>query len=842
MLDFLGNLKRTHYCGELRAKDDGRDAVVMGWVHRRRDLGNLLFLDVRDRTGLVQVVFNKETQPAAHAKAEQARSEFVVAVEGKVVKRQKANPDLASGEIEIVATKLHILNNAKTPPFAIEDEINAEEVTRLRYRYLDLRRPKPHRNLALRHKIVLEIRKVMDELGFIEVETPMLTRSTPEGARDFLVPSRIHHGQFYALPQSPQIFKQILMIAGMDKYFQIVKCFRDEDLRADRQLEFTQLDLEMSFPRQEDIFHVIETVMVRACAVAGITVTAPFPNMLYKDVIRKYGSDKPDLRFGMELHEVTQCFPEEAKQKLQIEGSVFALAAPGAASYSRKQLDDLTEKAKQLRARGAYFVKVTPEGLSSTVEKLVGAENVKKMAEACGAKPGDLVVAVSAKEQVRGTEAAALIAGQLRLQLGEALGLVDKSEWRFLWITGFPLFEWSETEKAWVSAQHPFTGIVDEDLEKLESAPWEVRSKGYDLVLNGYELGSGSIRIHRQDIQERLFKALGLSEEQLRRRFGFFLDALTYGTPPHGGIALGVDRIAMLLAGEKSIREVVAFAKTTAAQDLMADSPAVATQEQVEELNIIPALSYLGTLEKELIALNDELLAFIDKEVVGQAMQVPDPPTAWERMCLLTLPASYKFAKGAVLLAKSGYGHQAQGLVRSIFEAAVNLEFAAKDKKRAEQFWKSGSAALQKLSAKVRQHGWPEAFIQTLATHETPAKVDDDWNKSSLREKASEVGLLWQYDFVFGLSSGIVHPGASHLVEFVVNVSQDRYFWGPTPQWIREALAGCFVYIYSITKQFITTFRKLEKEQQLDALYHKFAALTAKFKQEIEQPQRSARA
>jgi len=586
VLDFLGNLKRTHYCGELRAPDEGRDAVVMGWVHRRRDLGNLLFLDVRDRTGIVQAVFNKETQPAAHAKAEQVRSEFVVAVEGKVVKRQKANPELASGEIELVATKLHILNNSKTPPFAIEEEINAAEETRLRFRYLDLRRPKPRRNLALRHKIILEMRKVMDELGFIEVETPMLTRSTPEGARDYLVPSRIHHGQFYALPQSPQIFKQILMIAGLDRYFQIVKCFRDEDLRADRQPEFTQLDLEMSFPRQEDIFHVIETVMVRACAVAGIKVAAPFPHMLYKDVIRKYGSDKPDLRFGMELYEVTHCFPDEAKQKLQIEGSVFALAAPGAAGYSRKQLDDLTEKAKALKARGAYFVKVTPEGLSSTIEKMIGAENVHKLGEACGAKPGDLVVGVSAKEQIKGTEAAALIAGQLRLQLGEALNLTDKSQWRFLWITGFPLFEWSETEKTWVSAQHPFTGIVDEDLDKLESAPWEVRSKGYDLVLNGYELGSGSIRIHRQDIQERLFKALGLSQEQLRRRFGFFLDALTYGTPPHGGIALGVDRIAMLLNGEKSIREVIAFAKTTAAQDLMADSPSEVDAAQLDELGL----------------------------------------------------------------------------------------------------------------------------------------------------------------------------------------------------------------------------------------------------------------
>src|SRR5437667_10081912 len=393
----------------------------MGWVHRRRDLGNLLFLDVRDRSGIVQVVFNKETQSEAHAKAEQARAEFVVAVEGRIVKRQKPNPELATGEIELIAKHLHILNTAKTPPFQIEDEINAAEETRLRYRYLDLRRPKPHRNLTLRHKVVLEIRNAMDELGFIEVETPMLTRSTPEGARDYLIPSRTHHGQFYALPQSPQIFKQILMIAGLDRYFQIVKCFRDEDLRADRQPEFTQLDLEMSFPRQEDIFHVIETVMVRACAVAGIKVAAPFPHMLYKDVIRKYGSDKPDLRFGMELYEVTHCFPDEAKQKLQIEGSVFALAAPGAAGYSRKQLDDLTEKAKALKARGAYFVKVAPEGTTSTVEKLIGAENVSKLAKVCDAKTGDLVVSVSARTQIKGTEAAALVAGQLRLQLGEAL-------------------------------------------------------------------------------------------------------------------------------------------------------------------------------------------------------------------------------------------------------------------------------------------------------------------------------------------------------------------------------------------------------------------------------------
>jgi aspartyl-tRNA synthetase len=587
MLDSLGDWKRTDYGGALRGSDAGREVVLMGWVHRRRDLGNLIFIDMRDRSGLLQVVFNKEQQSAAHAKAEELRAEYVAAVRGKVEKRQKANPELASGEIEVIASELRILNSSKTPPFQVEDEVTASEETRLRYRYLDLRRTRPARNLALRHRVIFEIRKAMDDLGFYEIETPMLTRSTPEGARDYLVPSRVHHGQFYALPQSPQIFKQILMIGGLDRYFQIVKCFRDEDLRADRQPEFTQLDVEMSFPTQDMVFGVIEQVMVRACAIAGVKAIAPFRRMEYREAIRRYGSDKPDLRFGMELHDVTKYF-DVAQETLHIEGSVFAICAPGAATFSRKQLDELAEKGKSLGARGVYTAKVAAEGITSGIEKNLGAETLKHIAGAVGAEPGDLIVAVAAKEQIPGTDAAALIAGQLRLYLADKLQLVPKDRWEFLWLTGFPLFEWSESEKCWASAQHPFTGVVEEDAHLLEDPErrGEIRSKGYDLVLNGVELGSGSIRIHNQDLQARVFRAIGLTDVEAHSRFGFFLDALTYGTPPHGGIALGLDRVVMLLAGEKSIREVIAFPKTTAAQDLMAESPSGVEAVQLKELGI----------------------------------------------------------------------------------------------------------------------------------------------------------------------------------------------------------------------------------------------------------------
>jgi len=625
VLDLLGNLKRTNHCGDLRASDADRDVVLMGWVHRRRDLGQLIFIDLRDRAGIadlrdragiVQIVFNKELQPAAHARAEELRGEYVVAVEGRVVRRQKPNPELPTGEVEVVAAKLHLLNTAKTPPFLIEEEITASEETRLRYRYLDLRRPRPYRNIRLRHHVILEMRKTLDELGFYEIETPMLTRSTPEGARDYLVPSRIHHGQFYALPQSPQIFKQILMISGMDRYFQIVRCFRDEDFRADRQAEFTQLDLEMSFPQQDAIFEVIERVMTRACEVANqyrkskegdlpISAKLAFPRLTYSDAMRSYGTDKPDLRYPGKIISLESTVSAElgkqfgirppflgfhfSQQDLTIQQPLSKTAVKNivqtVVELSDSTIVEIGKRSREL-GRAALFLDWCIVGQPARLLK--SAELAEAFAQSVRAVAGDILFlgAVRGNQDLKDPYAAHRCFDILRSQFRKYSKQFHLHNWEFVWITNFPLFEWSETEKRWVSAQHPFTGIVEEDLEKLESAPWEVRSKGYDLVLNGVELGSGSIRIHRQDVQVRVFRALGLTDEQARQRFGFFLDALTYGTPPHGGIALGLDRVVALLAGEKSIREVIAFPKTTAAQDLMAEAPSPVDPAQLDELGI----------------------------------------------------------------------------------------------------------------------------------------------------------------------------------------------------------------------------------------------------------------
>ena len=594
-LDALGNLKRSHLCGELRAADEGKRVTLLGWVQRRRDLGQLIFLDVRDRSGITQVVANKEKDAAVHARAGECRSEFVVAVEGEVVKREKSNPNLPTGEVEVVAAKLHILNDARTPPFPIEEEVTATEETRLRHRYLDLRRPLLQKTIPLRHKIVLAIRNHLDKKGFYEIETPFLTRSTPEGARDYLVPSRVHPGQFYALPQSPQIFKQLLMISGFDRYFQIVRCFRDEDLRADRQPEFTQLDMEMSFATPDSVFEVIEGVMESACAATDVKIATPFPRLTYAEAMARYGSDKPDTRFGMELADVSDVF-KGVEEAMKISLPVHALAAPGAVSLSRKQRDELTDFAKKQGARALYLAKVTDEGVDSPFKKNFDEKSLNRLQELTGAKAGDLICIVPSGES-KNLNAAAMALGAVRQKLAGQLEQIPERQWNFLWVTDFPLFDWSEEEKRWVSSHHPFTSPADEDLDKLDSDAerGKVRSKAYDLVLNGTELGSGSVRIHRQDIQAKIFRALGMSDEEAQERFGFFLDALTYGTPPHGGIALGIDRIAMLLApsssgvaGASSLRDVIAFPKTAQAQDLMANAPATVSPSQLrQELKLL---------------------------------------------------------------------------------------------------------------------------------------------------------------------------------------------------------------------------------------------------------------
>jgi aspartyl-tRNA synthetase len=593
----LGDLSRTHYCGALREEHVGMTVTLMGWAATRRDLGGVVFIDLRDREGICQVVARPEVSKDAHAAADRVRSEYVVAVVGEVARRspETVNPKLATGAVEVLAREIRVLAEAKTPPFPIEDEVQASEDLRLKYRYLDLRRPRMHANFKLRHKVTMEVRRYMDEQGFYEIETPMLTKSTPEGARDYLVPSRVHHGQFYALPQSPQIFKQILMISGMDKYFQIVRCFRDEDLRADRQPEFTQVDVEMSFPRMETIFELIEPLFVRLMRLIGVEVPRPFPRLTYDEVMLKYGSDKPDLRFGLPIADVTEematlgldTFPgligEGAKAR--------ALALPASAGMSGTRLRKINEElwlarivpdARGDTKRNLFTIKATDEAIANLGKKGASETIARRLLEKAGAQKDDTVlVGVDKPDPV------AMAMGILRLEMGRELKLVDTAAHCFLWVTGFPLMEYDAHARRYGSLHHPFTSPVDEDVSVLDTDPGKVKAKAYDLVLNGYEVGGGSIRIHDSALQAKIFQKLSLSDEEARDRFGFFLDALQYGTPPHGGIALGVDRMVMIMAGESSLREVIAFPKTASASDLMSGSPSPVPEEQVRELGIL---------------------------------------------------------------------------------------------------------------------------------------------------------------------------------------------------------------------------------------------------------------
>jgi aspartyl-tRNA synthetase len=587
MLDTLGTLKRTHYSGELRPEHAGEMVRLMGWVHNRRDFGKLTFVDLRDREGVVQVVFDEEKNPEAHQRAKELRSEYVIAVIGKVVMRDKdqANPKIKTGRIEVKARELFVLNEAKTPPFTMDSTRENEEI-RLKYRYLDLRREKMQYNIRLRHRATMAVRKYMDDRGFYEIETPMLIKTTPEGARDYIVPSRLFPGRFYALPQSPQIFKQLLMVAGYDKYFQIARCFRDEDSRADRQPEFTQIDIEMSFIRPDDLFKALEPMFVDLAKLIEMKVELPFPRLSYTEAMRRYGTDKPDTRFAMELQDLSEALADTDftpyKTALEAGGQVKAINVKGGAKYSRKQLDELAELAKRYGAGGLATIKISETGeVSSSLSKALGEENVAELASRAGCAAGDAMLIVGGKPAV---VAASLSA--LRLEVAERENLIDQSRFNFLWVVDFPMFEYHEDDDRWYAMHHPFTSPHDEDLPLLESDPGKVRAKAYDLVLNGTELGSGSIRIHSRELQRRIFNVLGLTEEETRLKFGFLLDALEYGTPPHGGIAFGFDRLIMLLAREKSIRDVMAFPKTASATDLMNDAPGPVSDQQLRELHI----------------------------------------------------------------------------------------------------------------------------------------------------------------------------------------------------------------------------------------------------------------
>ena len=592
----LGGLRRTGYCGALREEHVGQQVVLMGWAATRRDLGGVIFIDLRDREGICQVVARPEVSKEAHEKADHVRSEYVLAVQGEVVRRSPdtINPKVPSGAVEVLAREIRILSEARTPPFPIEDEINTSEEVRLRYRYLDLRRPRMHRNIRLRHRIAMEIRRHLDEQGFYEIETPFLTKSTPEGARDYLVPSRVHPGMFYALPQSPQIFKQILMISGMDKYFQIARCFRDEDLRADRQPEFTQVDIEMSFPRVQSIVDLIEPLFQRVMAVIGVKVERPFPRLGYADALLRYGSDKPDLRFGMEITDVSdelKVLGLDVYPKLLDAGAVArAIVLPASAGVSGTRLRKINEELWLARIvpdaraekRGLLNLKSTDEQLAKLAEKGASAEIARRLFAKAGAKKDDTVLI-----GVDRPEAVAMAMGILRLELGRELKLIDDKAFRFLWVTEFPLFEWDKDGKRWSPLHHPFTSPLDEDAAFLASDPGKVRAKAYDLVLNGYEVGGGSIRIHDSEVQAKVFELLAYSPEDAKDRFGFFLEALQYGTPPHGGIALGLDRMIMLMAGENSLRQVIAFPKTASGTDLMTGSPSAVRDDQLGDLGLL---------------------------------------------------------------------------------------------------------------------------------------------------------------------------------------------------------------------------------------------------------------
>jgi aspartyl-tRNA synthetase len=581
-------MKRTHNAVDLITTEIGTTVILNGWVDSRRDHGGLIFIDLRDRSGIIQIVFSPEVDLEAFHLAEQVRSEYVVAVKGKLCNRpaDTQNPNLITGQIEVYVEKMEILNTAKTPPFYIEDGIDVDENLRLKYRYLDLRRPEMQKNLMVRHRVIKTIRDYLDQKGFIEVETPVLTNSTPEGARDYLVPSRVHPGEFFALPQSPQQFKQMLMVAGMEKYFQIARCFRDEDLRADRQPEFTQLDMEMSFIEEEDIYNLVEEMM-KLIFKAGIDrdIEIPFPRLEYDEAIDKYGSDAPDLRFGLEIIDLSELMTDVDfkvfASAIKSGGVVRAINVKSGASFTRREIDSLGDIAVANGAKGMAWIVVTENELKSPITKFFKEEQIEKILNKLSAQAGDLIIFAADSRAV-----VSRVMGVLRLELAKRLGLIDKNELNFVWINNFPLFEYDKEEQRYKAVHHMFTSPRAEDMDHLESDPDSVKARAYDLVLNGTEIGGGSIRIHRRDWQEKVFKLLGMSDEEAYEKFGFMLDAFEYGTPPHGGIAFGIDRLTMIMCGRNSIREVIAFPKTQSASCPMTGAPSTVTPKQLRELSL----------------------------------------------------------------------------------------------------------------------------------------------------------------------------------------------------------------------------------------------------------------